>query len=303
MPVLKPYTFVAGTPARAAEVNADFDTIYAEVNSLESQISDFDNQLTELENTKADINGSYLNRFSVANPVTNYDAVNKQYLFNAVANSLPYIYGLGITRAGDNTITVGSGQCYDSTYVQLLSLSSNTSKQNTTQSASTTYYVYIIGMAQGAGIDILITTLSDEPTLPTDYVYYRRIGSYTTNSSNSINSITNTQIQQSTSGNDFISQNETAIVDKVMPDYSRGRSLGLSGVTVEEAGWIFSQYGGDSNGFNVYVNGKQVFRSGAWGSYSNTNQGAMAPVPAGGRITTSGGGSRSITFYPCKGWV
>ena len=220
MPVLKPYTFVAGTPARAAEVNADFDTIYAEVNSLESQISDFDNQLTELENTKADINGSYLNRFSVANPVTNYDAVNKQYLFNAVANSLPYIHGLGITRAGDNTITVGSGQCYDSTYVQLLSLSSNTSKQNTTQSASTTYYVYIIGMAQGAGIDILITTLSDEPTLPTDYVYYRRIGSYTTDSSNTINSITNTQIQQSTSGNDFVSQNEDTIQQLVTPTYS-----------------------------------------------------------------------------------
>lgn len=260
MPVLKPYTFVAGTPARAAEVNADFDTIYAEVNSLESQISDFDNQLTELENTKADINGSYLNRFSVANPVTNYDAVNKQYLFNAVTNSLPYIYGLGITRAGDNTITVGSGQCYDSTYVQLLSLSSNTSKQNTTQSASTTYYVYIIGMAQGAGIDILITTLSDEPTLPTDYVYYRRIGSYTTDSSNSINSITNTQIQQSTSGNDFVSQNETAIQQATSPTYT-GRvdySVGGTHIAPSNGLVVFNLMYDSSAWAYAYINNIEV---------------------------------------------
>ena len=34
--VIKPYTFSAGTPAKAAEVNADFDMLYQQVNVLKA---------------------------------------------------------------------------------------------------------------------------------------------------------------------------------------------------------------------------------------------------------------------------
>ena len=122
MAILKPYTFTAGTKARASEVNANFDALYTEVNSLESRIIDYESQIQYLQNTKADINGSYLNRFAVANPITNYDAVNKQYLQNATANSITYINGLGITKVGDATISVDAGSCYDSSNTQLLIL-------------------------------------------------------------------------------------------------------------------------------------------------------------------------------------
>jgi hypothetical protein len=34
--VIKPYTFSAGTPAKAAEVNADFDMLYQQINVLKA---------------------------------------------------------------------------------------------------------------------------------------------------------------------------------------------------------------------------------------------------------------------------
>ena len=52
MAILKPYTFTAGTKARASEVNANFDALYTEVNSLESRIIDYESQIQYLQNTK-----------------------------------------------------------------------------------------------------------------------------------------------------------------------------------------------------------------------------------------------------------
>ena len=39
MAITKPFTFVAGTKARANEVNQDFDVLYSEVNSIDSTLS------------------------------------------------------------------------------------------------------------------------------------------------------------------------------------------------------------------------------------------------------------------------
>lgn len=191
MAILKPYTFVAGTKAKASEVNADFDALYSEVNSMGSSLEQVEADVETLGTTKANINGNSGNRFAVANPVNSYDAVNKQYLFNSIANSLPYINGLGIAIDSDDTIHVDAGSAYDSTYTTIMVLDTSISKQNDTQSASTTYYVYLIAKANGADTDILISTSSASPALPTDYTLYRRIGSYTTNANNAIASISN----------------------------------------------------------------------------------------------------------------
>lgn len=267
MAILKPYTFTAGTKARASEVNANFDALYTEVNSLESKIIDYESQIQDLQNTKADINGSYLNRFAVANPITNYDAVNKQYLQNATANSITYINGLGISRAGNNTITVNPGSCYDSTDTQLLVLENSLSKQNTTQAANSTYYVYLIGKSTG-NEDILISTLSIDPNLPDEYLYYRRIGSYTTDSDNKILQTTNEQVSQYTSGT-ILSQNSANIANIIVPDVSRRINIS-SGFVAPSAGWIFLRNLEESRCY-IIINGVEYDYAFDWGDGGSEN--------------------------------
>lgn len=98
-----------------------------------------------------------------------------------------YIDGLILTKNSDDTLNISAGSCYDTTKTTILALLSSTAKQNETQSASTTYYVYIIG--DGTNIDFLITTSSSSPTLPSGYIYYRQIGYYTTDENNKVNLI------------------------------------------------------------------------------------------------------------------
>ena len=301
MAILKPYTFTAGTKARASEVNANFDALYTEVNSLESRIIDYESQIQDLQNTKADINGSYLNRFAVANPITNYDAVNKQYLQNATANSITYINGLGISRAGNNTITVNPGSCYDSTDTQLLVLENSLSKQNTTQAANSTYYVYLIGKATG-NENILISTLSVNPNLPDEYLYYRRIGSYTTDGSNVILQITNEQVGQYTSGN-LLTQNAANIANIIAPKFGSGISIS-NGWVATKSGWIYIRHKqtGDNQTYTVSIDNVVVFFSGGGGSYSGGDTDcSFVFIAKGSTMTRSGSGEITTNFYPCRG--
>lgn len=300
MAILKPYTFTAGTKARASEVNANFDALYTEVNSLESKIIDYDAELQRLQNTKADANGNYLNRFAVADAVTSYDAVNKQYLQNAIGNTVTYINGLGISRVDDNTITVNPGSCYDSTDSKLLILENSLEKQNTTQASSLTYYVYLIGTEAG-NEDVLISTLDASPNLPEGYVYYRLIGKYTTDEDNKIDVISVEQLNQYNFQQIFTTATP-AIFNSIAPDYTHARSISVSEeVTMTEDGWLICSYSGDGNNFIVNIDGVMVWRCGAYGSYSNVYGRSVIPVTKGSKVTTSGGNDRSLQFVPCKG--
>ena len=86
MGIVKPYTFVAGSKARANEVNENFDLLYQQVNSNISNITQNETDIAQLGSSKANINGSSTQRFAVGNPVSNSDAVNKGYLLK---NGLP----------------------------------------------------------------------------------------------------------------------------------------------------------------------------------------------------------------------
>ena len=296
MALLKPYTFTAGTKARASEVNANFDALYTEVNSLESRIIDYESQIQYLQNTKADINGSYLNRFAVANPITNYDAVNKQYLQNATANSITYISGLGITKVGDATISVDAGSCYDSTNTQLLVLENSLEKQNQTQAASSIYYVYLIGKSTG-NEDILISTLSADPNLPEEYLYYRRIGSYTTDKNNKILQINIEQLSQYPGANSLLKQNSDEMLSIISPNLNAGFSIG-SGWVSTSAGWIYASRRGDNFGATLRANGVTILYEGSFGGYSNLDMDSLVYVDKNMNITFS---NYSCKFYPCKG--
>lgn len=191
--ISKPFTFYSNTYAKASEVNADFDTLYTGTNACINQANANATNITNLGTNKADKNGSSTNTFAVADAVNNVDAINKQTLMKYINNSLDYISGLQIRKdsgSPNDTIIVSIGSCYDSTKSVVLSLTAETSKQNTNQGASTRYYVYIIGTT-GSSVDILISPSSSSPALPSGYTLYRRIGSYTTDSDSNIQYITN----------------------------------------------------------------------------------------------------------------
>ena len=215
MTLIKPNTFVAGQKAKASEVNENFDAVYSQVNTNMTDITSLQDSVSDLDLNKADINGDSGERFLVAEPINNYDSVNKSYLGKYTTNSQQYIDGLRLSKSTDNTILVSAGSCFDSTIVKLLQLTSNTSKQNATQSASTTYYVYIIAKTSttifGTEIDLLISTSSSNPPLPTDYIYYRQIGTYVTDSNN--------KISYTTSINPT-SYSEQDLINANIPDYT-----------------------------------------------------------------------------------
>lgn len=259
MPLGNLVEFVAGTSAQASEVNYNFNLVKSFVDSLEVGVTDVTNDIAQIETQKANTNGDYRIRFAVADALNNYDAVNLQTLNNRIANSRGIIFGLGITRVGNTSIQVAAGNAYDSTYAKMLSLTSAVSKTNNNQAASATYYVYLIGATTGSGVDILISSSSNNPALPTGYSYYRRIGSYTTNSSNSISSVTNAQVTQSSNGSDFISQNEAVIRDAVFPNYSSGYSINVNNVTWTAPTWglVYIRTSTPGNCW-IQINGRQV---------------------------------------------
>jgi hypothetical protein len=80
MSIAKPFNFTANTYAKASEVNADFDVLYAQVNKNISDIAKNALDIESVGDDKADINGSPQQRFSVADPVGGSEAVNKNYL-------------------------------------------------------------------------------------------------------------------------------------------------------------------------------------------------------------------------------
>ena len=192
MSIAKPFTFISGTYAKSAEVNADFDTAYSQINTNISNITKNASDITSLDSTKANINGNASEVFNVANPTASSHAINKQTFFNLTSNMKYFIAGYTISvdsGSPNNTIIVSEGSCYDSAYQVMLTKNVATTKQNTTQTASATYYVYVIGNSTGSSVDILISTSSSNPGLPTGYTVYRQIGYYITNGNSKISGV------------------------------------------------------------------------------------------------------------------
>lgn len=270
MSIAKPFTFVANTYAKASEVNANFDTVYSQVNSNISAIAQNATDIDNLENNKADINGNTAQRFAVADAITNGDAINKQTLFRSIGNSIDYISGFTITKdsgSPDDTIIVSAGSCYDSTKVAVLSLSSSITKQNLNQGASATYYVYVIGNSTGSSVDVLISTSSTSPALPSGYALYRLIGNYTTDADSKISII-----------NSFgFNSNIPSPTSVVVESYVNGKSWYrvYSDGWCEQGGEFLASYNGVTTNFlkpfkdiNYYINANQPLRR---GGYQPTN--------------------------------
>lgn len=188
MAITKPYTFQAGTKARASEVNQDFDILYSEVNRIGTEILNIEIDIQNVAEGKADINGNAGQVFKMANAVDSYDGVNKNFLENAIANMKDYISGFVISKNTNTSIRVTSGSCYDSTFTVVINSTGNITKTNTIQGAGTRY-VHVVSDNTGRQVDILISSQSTSPALPSGYTRYRLIGNFIADSNSNINTI------------------------------------------------------------------------------------------------------------------
>lgn len=186
MAITKPYTFVAGTKAKAVEVNTNFDVLYTEANRLGTEILNIDADIQDINSSKANINGDATQRFQLASPENSYDGVNKSYLEKSIANVKDYISGFIITKDTNNSIIVSAGSCYDSTFTTIITSTGNITKENQNQSANKTYYVYVISDNSGYSVDILISEDTVNPPRPEGYSLFRSIGKYKTDEDNKI---------------------------------------------------------------------------------------------------------------------
>lgn len=298
MSITKPYTFQPNTKARANEVNANFDTLYSQANTNISNIEANARDIDELNDTKAELNGNSTQRFAVADPVNDTDAINKQTMLGQLSPTIDYIGGLTISKdsnSPNDTIIVSSGSCYDSTKKVVLSLANSTSKKNATQAASTTYYVHIVGNSTGSSTDIIISPDSISPTLPSGYTLYRLIGYYTTNGSGNIQSIN--------------SYSNSFNINSILPDYSKAVSKAFP-YTVEKNGWCrCTVKTGQGSTESVYCNGvlvcQNISPSGGTGYYAwSTSSASVFPVSIGDVITIGGTDrEKTLVWMPFKGDV
>lgn len=185
-----PNTFVAGTKARANEVNDNFTSLKQFVDGLEVQASTNEINITNLENNKADLNGNNQQRFQVANPTASFDAVNLQTLQAKTLNSRSTIDGFQLSKFNNTTITATAGNCYDSTFEYMISQATSLQVSNSSLGENATYYVYVCAEASTSTNQLVLDTSSTTPNLPPDYDYFRRIGTVITDDNGHIDTVT-----------------------------------------------------------------------------------------------------------------
>ena len=120
MAITKPFTFVAGTKARANEVTQNFDVLYSEVNSIDSTLTSIDVDIQSLQDDKANINGSASQRFQVAPGVNSYDAVNMSQLKSNTP--IGTIIMIGFDGVPDGYLKCNGATVSRSTYSELFNV-------------------------------------------------------------------------------------------------------------------------------------------------------------------------------------
>lgn len=292
MALIIPYTFVAGTKAKAAEVNADFQAVATEVNAQGNIITSVQATVTNLQNNKAEVNGNSSNRFSVATPINSYDAVNKIYLTDLTKYLL---VGLQLKKDDDDYIGCTKGATYDKTYSKILKFNADVSKQNTNQTANATYYVYIEGSADGTTTDLLISLSSDNPALDSGFTLYQYLGYYTTDEDGNISGIYGAA---PSSGMQVTKEFKLRIG---YPDLTSGVSKTWNTEhTAEEPGWIrmTGTMGKYYSNLQIQVNGVSVGGYHYWATDDAEGLIVFFPVKKGDKYKGVGGVNQTLTFYP-----
>lgn len=295
MPIDIPYTFVAGTKAKANEVNENFHAVEIFVDALETDVDTATTAVSVLQTGKADLNGASDETFSMANPVSSYDGVNLRTFKELTANTKDAVTGFTVHKQSNTSIYATPGACWDTTYTKMISSSTSLTKNVTGLSANATYYVYVILEDTTSEVSLSISTSSTTPEITTG-MYYRRLAQLFTDANGYVDYIIN----------DYTSSESVSIVK--FPDYSARNSRTINRTyTADSAGWVFvSGTTGDpgDNGQTVYldINGLRMGGVSTWkydGQFS-----WVFPVSKGDtyRLSAQGIESRAVYFYfvPCK---
>ena len=207
-----------------------------------------------------------------------------------------YIDGLVITKSNSTTIGVSAGSCYDSTFLKIMTLANSTTQTNSSQAASTTYYVFLTANSALSSYDILIGT-SSTPTLPSGSAYYRLIGSYITNSSSEIEAISGLSANSITDIN--------TIANSLLPDYSAGTSVQIATTnvskTITKTSYVEYVLSATSNtAGRFYINDELYWGMGYQYTIGIVYQKILEPGTYNFRVGSTGH-TQTITIYPLKG--
>lgn len=272
-----PYTFIAGTKAKANEVNGNFTSIKEFVDQLESNLATAELDINNLETNKADINGSQNEVFQVADAENNKDAVNLETLRAQTVNSLDVIRGFIPFMSNATTISCTAGNCWDSTYKQMINSYTVLSLQDTALAANTTYYIYVCYDKETSSCKLAFSTNSNTPTLPAGYDYFRIVGSFTTNSSRHIDTVYPIGSVDLSSRTGFIGTYLYALPIN-------------STIVAPHNCFVYTKLAGNGSYIMVQINGVEVSYQNSGSKWYNSTS-TLIPVKKGQIITIAGNGA------------
>lgn len=272
-----PYTFIAGTKAKANEVNSNFTSIKQFVDQLESNLATAELDINNLETNKADINGSQNEVFQVADAENNKDAVNLETLRAQTVNSLDVIRGFIPFMSNATTISCTAGNCWDSTCKQMINSYTVLSLQDTALAANTTYFIYVCYDKETSSCKLAFSTNSTTPTLPAGYDYFRIVGSFTTNSSCHIDTVYPIGSVDLSSRAGFIGTYLYALPIN-------------STIVAPHNCFVYTKLAGNGSYIIVQINGVEVSNQTSGSKWYNTTT-TLIPVKKGQIITIAGSGA------------
>lgn len=186
-----PNTFIAGTKAKANEVNENFTSAKQFMDNLETEQATNTADILQLEQNKADLNGNFGQRFQVADATNSFDAINKQTLLNLVKNTQEVIKGFVLSKFNNTTVSATAGSCYDSTFEYMITSATSLSKTQANLGNNAKYYVYVCADKDTGNCELVISLNNTTPELPGGYEYFRQLGYFTTNNAGEISQVLN----------------------------------------------------------------------------------------------------------------
>lgn len=284
-----PNTFIAGTKAKANEVNENFTSAKQFMDNLETEQATNTADILQLEQNKADLNGSSGQRFQVADATNSFDAINKQTLLNLVKNTQEVIKGFVLSKFNDTTVSATAGSCYDSTFEYMITTTTSLSKTQENLGNDAKYYVYVCADKDTGNCELVISLSNTTPELPSGFEYYRQLGYFTTDDEGKINRVISIELD-----------NFANVV--MLPDYSRASSKNAGTTyTVTEPGWISCSFkinpnGSVTRGVSFSINNKVLVDCYPW-KYNDSNS-IYIPVSIGDTYVLSGDtGNITNLFY------